>query len=568
VSADLQIELVPFRAANALSLQVSGGTAPAPAKVFQRAMLQIDDATLAAFRRGEIAAADLARLTTKVNDWLFDQELRKILTDSLAAAATNGGLGLVFVVPDEVRDMAAQMPLELLWHDTPDKPLVLRNDVQSLVYRLARTAPSPENPANRNWPLKVLIVRANPSDLGNTVPAVSELKQYILAKGTRYGPGMVEVDVISKETGIGRPATWRALRDHLESTNDYNILVYLGHGDLTPPPAGGQPIGHLFMESEDANGHLPVGAPQLAKLLSNYPIPCVLLAGCLTAAEFAGGAQGVAQALVNSSEAGVQVAVGTRIELRDQAAIDFLKAFFASLLGTQHPGDLDRAVWQGRNELFVGSGPYPPHWAAPIVLCANDGGRMIDFLAQPITFQVSAEMAKLLEVRAALWKSLPDLARAAPDRLAVFLPVLDQIEDNLRAEGVRHGPLLLPVRQQSLAGQPASLAVRLAGGLALSTLSGRIQIERDAADVRSIAIPPAVSNAGFQLLLDHADHGYFHLRSLAGRELALPEGELLRIELDVRQIPADAYPISLDLHRLEPRKPLWPGDNVLVVTQS
>ena len=56
----------------------------------------------------------------------------------------------------------AGLPFELLWHDTPANPLVLRKDIQSLIYKLEKSPTAASSPAATNWPLKILIVRAKP----------------------------------------------------------------------------------------------------------------------------------------------------------------------------------------------------------------------------------------------------------------------------------------------------------------------------------------------------------------------------------------------------------------------
>lgn len=559
-----------------LQLQIQGGNNP-PAGVFvQRPVPQIDPDRLESFRRSEIAAADLDQLTTAVNDWLLDVQVRGILTTALPAHNGNS-LRLVFVVPDEVRDILATVPLELLWHDAPGKPLVLRNDVQSLVYVLSKSTLPPENLSSRNWPLKILIVRPNPPDLGGLVPTVAGLKTHVLNESAHYGSGMVQVDVISGEVGIGRPATWPALMQHLRLTNDYNLLVYLGHGELTAPPAGGQPIGHLYFESEDGGGHQPVGAPQLAKLLSRYPIPVVVLTGCLTGADppgtadrHRGGEQGVAQALVNSSESGVQVAVGMRMELRDKSAITFLNAFFTSLLGPHgSPGNVDRAVWEGRNELFLLDGVFPPNWAAPIVLRASDHEPVIDYLSQPVTFKVSKDMGKWLDLRGALWNRLSDaFAQSGPDALMGIMVALDEVEEGLRSEGVKHGPLLLPGRRMIVPNSEDQLSIKVAGALRASALQCRLRIDGDAASVQSFMISQAVQDAGFQLLTTAQDNSYFEIRSKTGESNVVPNGELIRASVKASKVKPGAYPLTLEVKDVSPKQPLWPGDNILLVPGS
>ncbi|MEP6916576.1 MAG: CHAT domain-containing protein, partial [Acidobacteriota bacterium] len=365
--------------------------------------------------------------------------------------------------------------------------------------------------------------------------------------------------------------TWPQLLEHLKKENDYNVLVYLGHGELAEPPGGGPPIGQLYMESPDGGGHQAIGAPQLAKLLTKFPIPLVLLAGCVTAADPPGMArrrgaeQGVAQALVNSSETGVQMAVGMRMEVLGTAAMTFLNEFFTSLLKTA-PGDLDRAVSEGRSQLYLETGMYPPTWAAPVVFRAIDRVPGFEFLNQPVTFQVSGAMAKWLDLRTRLWNGLPDaLAHADQVPLIRAMGALDATDAELRIDGVKHGPLLLPVLLQMVSGQTATLAIELVGALAIAELRGRLDVQTAGLEVTSLSIPAAVAAAGFQLLTNVTDARQFELQSVNGQPKNLPAGELLHAEIAASGAAA-AHVVTVELRLIEPRRPLWPGNNVVVVT--
>jgi hypothetical protein len=389
---------------------------------------------------------------------------------------------------------------------------------------------------------------------------------------------MVSVDVISSEPAVGRPATWQAVWDHLERTSDYNVLVYLGHGELQPS-AGGELIGQLLLESEDGQGHLPVGAPQLARLLADHPINTVVLAGCYTALDpavtsrRAGAELGVAQALVNSSEAGVQIAVAMRTELHTNAAELFLKAFFKSLLditpdpqGNRPAGHIDRAVRAARARLFAN--PLPPSWATPIVLRATEREPFLEFLANPIKFTLTDRMSMLLESRTALCTGLADYSLAAgmPDLLRGQKAALDGLRTLIRTEGLRIGPLLLPHDVTVGPGQAQEATVELAGALTVSVLRGRISAPPGAA-ITQLAVPAGVS-AGFQLVLDPGQPDWFELRSRAagGAPAILPAGDLLRATVQVDGgTPSGVYPLGMEVLEMQPPGMLWPGDGVLLV---
>jgi hypothetical protein len=575
VSAELRITPV-LTGPGQMMLMVSGPHM-AVQKGLPRPLPAFDDQVLESFRRGTISDAKLQELSDDVTDWLFGADLRAVLVAALPLNA--GGLRVVVEVPDEMRPILWQIPLELVWHDTPQSPLLLRNDVQSLAYVVAKSRPAGSVPPPHNWPFKILIVRAYPPDL-DEVPDVAPLAATILATGgAEYGDGMVQVDVLSREAGVGKPATWQAFRRQLQDQNDYDLLVFLGHGELAPSAAGGEPTAQLFFESEDGNGSHPIDAPQLARLLAECPVDIVILAGCLTGVEppgavvrRRGGAQGVAQTLVNSSESGVEVAVAMRTELQTKAAVDFLEDFFKSLLnprpnpkGVVSGGHIDRSVRKARRELYLDA-IFPPQWAAPVVLRANQQEPYIPYLAQPVKFTVNGDMNKQLEVRATLWKFVADYSHAqgVPAHMQAIMDSLTATDESLKIAAEQMGPIIMPRRMTIPAGQADTLVFELRGPLSIVSMSARVVVP-DGMSVQglTLAVP---AQARFELIPDANDPVAFELRSRTGVAQQLPAGAILRATLDVgAAVPSGVYALSVDIQRLKPQSVLWPGQDIVIV---
>ena len=542
---------------------------------FTRPMPAFDADALESFRRGTISNADLQTLSDAVTTWLLGPDLRPILAAALPINA--GGLRVVVEVSDSVRPIMWQLPLELVWHDTPAQPLLVRNDVQSLVYVVAN-ARTQGTAAPQSWPFKVLLVRAFPPDL-DPVPEVAPLVAKIRDHGKRYGAGMVQVDVLSREAAINKPATWPAFKECLQEKKNYNMLVFLGHAELAPSVAGGDPVAQVFLESEDGNGSRAIDAPQLARLLADCPVDVVLLAGCVTAVEPAGaalrlrgGAQGLAQALVNSSDAGVQVAVAMRSELQTTAAITFLDRFFKSLLnptpdatGRVSGGNIDWAVRAGRKELFLDA-VFPPQWAAPLVLRANEQEPYIGYLAQPVQFTISPRMGMMLEIRESLRTGIADYSHAqgVPDQVQGKIQTLATVDGKLRTEALQVGPSVMPDLVTVAPGQAGTVVFTLRGALTIATLAGRVVV---AGGIPVTALRLAApAQADFQLFTDAEDPSVFELRSKTGPPKVVPAGELLRADIDVgAAIGSGLYRIAVEIHRLEPPCVLWPGDDVVLV---
>jgi hypothetical protein len=569
-----ELRITPVVAGANVTLLVKGAGLPAVGKEVNRAVLKPDDQVLEDFRRGTINAATLQTLSDQITDWLLGADLRPVLEKALPA--NGGALRVVVEVPDGAREVFSQLPFELVWHDTPDKPLVLRKDVQSLVYVLSKMQQAAAARAVQPLPYKILIVRAFPQDY-DPVPEVKPLVDQILTAAKPYGQGSVQVDVLSREAAIDQPATWQAMREKLQERKDHNMLVFVGHGELVPAVSGGEPIGELFLEAEDG-GAEPVTAAQLARLLSDCPVDVVVLAGCLTGADPAGtprrrgAAQGVAQALVNSSEAGVEVAVAMRTELQTKAAVAFLKAFFKSLLnptpdakGVITGGNIDAAVRAARNELFFQNAKRP-QWAAPIVMRSTEDEPYIDYLAQPVTFAITPGMEMLLDIRATLWSGLADYSHAQgiPERLQGTFTALVDIESKLRTEAAKIGPSIIPQQATSPPGTSIDAVFRLKGALQITNVSGRVVVD-GGITVNTLTLPPAMQ-ADFQLVIDAQDHGSFELRSKSGAKHVVPEGEVLRARLDVgAAVASGLYKVAIEVQRLTPPTVLWPGHGVLIV---
>jgi hypothetical protein len=300
-----------------------------------------------------------------------------------------------------------------------------------------------------------------------------------------------------------------------------------------------------------------------------------LLAGCMTATQadgrIAGGDQGVAQALINSSEAAVQVAVGMRIELETAAATAFLKAFFTSLLSKETAGNIDRAVWSGRNELYLANGPHPPQWAAPAVFRASVREPFIDFLTRKSGFLVTPEMDKYRDIRSKLWTLLPQQsASQAPSELFNELQAqLDELEKLLSAEAKKQGALLLPRLATIGVNSSGGIPLALDGALSVSMLRGRLTMGSDGIKPISIAPSKLVSDAGFRVMIDPHEPSIFELlpkdSTRDDAALVLPEGELLRLEVSVGDLQPGLYPVTFTIDLISPDAIVWSGDSVLVI---
>ena len=377
---DFKIEMAPD--GDSVRLRLTDRANPGGRDFAPRPLPQIAAEVLDRLRQDVATAQEVAGTQQALADWLFSGGVDAFLQAALAALPENQKLRLILIIHPQLWPSLGELPFELLpWGNDS---LLLHPKVASLVYQLPETGAG--SPVDTAAPLRILLVRANPDDLG-PVPKAAPLRDRwaALGPGGNGGAARVQVDLVSRdEPGTLGAATWATVRQRLKEVR-YHLLVYLGHGQVdlsTFPPAGA-----LMLEAQpDAQGRVyssPVRAATLATWLHNYPTPVVVLASCLTAFEgvderrqavftrlapaWARGNQGVAQALVNSPS-GVRVGIGMRYNLNIEASEILLGTLVASLLQAQ-PGDIEAAVRAARLEMRADDDASPA-WSAPVVFTA------------------------------------------------------------------------------------------------------------------------------------------------------------------------------------------------------
>ncbi|MCW5853651.1 MAG: CHAT domain-containing protein [Anaerolineae bacterium] len=391
--SDFKIDMTPD--GDRVRLRLTDRANPAGRDFAPRPLPQIAAEVLDRLRQDEATAEEVAVIQQALAEWLLGGGVDAFLQAALAALTENNRLRLVLNIHPQLWSALSELPFELLpWGNDP---LLLHPKVASLVYQLPETGAAA--PLDAPTPLRILLVRASPDDLG-PVPKGAPLRDRwtALGQGGNGGGPRVQVDLVSRdEPGTLGAATWTTVRQRLKETR-YHLLVYLGHGqvDLSTSSAAGA----LMLEAQpDTQGRVyssPVRAATLATWLHNYPTPVVVLASCLTAFEgvderrqavftrlapaWARGNQGVAQALVNSPS-GVRVGIGMRYNLNIEAAETLLGTLVESLLQTEG-GDIEAAVRAARLEMQA-SDDTSPAWSAPVVFTAPGPPLVLPGLAAP-----------------------------------------------------------------------------------------------------------------------------------------------------------------------------------------
>ena len=489
----------------ALDLAPNGGigirltfTDDAGRKILSRPLPTLDPDQLDALRRGQAQEATAGLLAEATSAWLLDKDLSKRLTKALDG---QDEFRVVVTMDRDLGPLLGDLPVELVSLPKALLPLVLHPKVSSLVH-VPPAIGAAATPAVRSWPLRVLIARSNPIDLGGAVPEAGPIRKEILDGAAAAGlpDGAVQVELLSSEEQGAEPATWSRMHQVLSSAT-FDVFVYLGHGDLQVIP-GTAPVGYLQFEAE--NGHEAIDARRIAAEFAQFPVPVVILAGCLTAAapsqdpeeaerqalleknlpRYLRGAQGVAQAIIDS-EAPVQLAIGMRDLLEVKAATTMLGAFFRNLL-KDHPGDVERAIRQTRSDLF-NTGRYPPSWSSAVVF-AKGAPPTFEFLKDkpaPFSVEKQAQFDVLRQFRQSMAKLFLE---AVADR-SPFLAALAFAGDQDKAL-LKKDAMVRPRFVKSASGS-TDIVIELVGSITARRLTGNVAIGGDNATDRPAGARPA-----------------------------------------------------------------------------
>lgn len=550
-----------------IELLLRGTGFPQNGAGYPRVLPALNAADIDAFRTGTIPFPTFQALGDTVSRWFLDPELRPLTGTWLSGTDL---LQLVFAVDQELDSKLGDLPFELL--EINGVPLAMHEKVRSVVHLLPKVGTKADSSQILSFPMRVLIVRSNPRDAGGRVPPGSPLRDAILdIARERFGAAeRVKVDLLSSEAGaqVSGPPTFKKFRDKLEQ-DEYDVLVYLGHGDVQDVVPGAPPASLLQFESDDPRVHEPVVSRQLANVLHRQPIPVVLLAGCMTAAvpgdgdltelpTWMRGNQGMAQALVNS-ESGVSVAVGMRANVDSTDATSFLKKFFRSLLIGAH-GNVEAAVSEGRRELYVGSA-YSSSWAAPVAFSSLEPEPLLGYLAQKDPGIVPTnEMNVNLEGRRLLWTFL---ANQPPPRAPYLATAVQENRAALLAAVRKEGAALYPeLSDQIQPGTQLEVPVILDGPMTLSKLRFKISCP-SGINVTGFKASAGLLGAGFSLWVNTSipETGLITAPVVA----TMPNGIIFTLELKVAADARGAYGISIEIFDTDCMNAHWPGSNAVIV---
>jgi hypothetical protein len=559
----------------------------AKGKAFSRPRnVSVEDNQLQLLRYGDADPQLVDEVRAKLSEWFLSTDLGTLIG---AAVDLSEGeqIRLVFRVDENLRESLADVPFELIGLKGSTDALVLSPRIASLVHILDKEAGAPTKTAD--WPLKILIVRSNPHDLGGEVPAAKPIYESLLkiiADEPALKPELMKVDILSSEGGdgfAGRPTV-----DDLETQLGrvkYDILIYLGHGDVSQNISPTAKVGGVLqLEDETGKSRSTLQAGKLAGMLGEEnPVPVVLLLGCLTASEnlseaireamknripqWLRGSQGVAQVLI-SSASGVQFVVGMRYKIDTTDAVDFLNFFFRSLFISK-PGNVEAGVRSARRKLAEKS----YMWSAPVVFSALSEEPLFPFMEDP----PSCPSVETYEAtRSLVWRYLAKAKWSLRDQeswkdlVKDSRESLDQNEQEIAVMMNTHNSALItPGFTEFKPGEEIRVPVKLFGALKdVEEIEGKITVTGVTLPVTTLPVArleasKLLSDSKFELDSLNNNSG-FRIKHSSSKG-NLESGHLFDIVMTVPPETQGVLPVSISKVKTKPQLRLCNGNNAIVL---
>lgn len=583
---EFKIEIAPNGAQLRFTVSRTQPGMPAAGMVFHRQPPNLAGDLAGKLRIGKATPAEVQQVTAQISQWALSNDIDPLLYNELVTPG-NEPFRLIFSVNDpQLSETLSEIPFELCQVANTGLPLALHGKNASILYLLPKVGTTSALAAG-TWPLRILIVRSNPQDLGGAVPSADQLRQSIYASldaAVGLSRKLVQVHVLSSEAApdlAGRP-TREGFRTQLYKAT-YDILVYLGHGDVLPAYLGLAPVGVLQLETEDGAAHVTVPADQLAVLLHDRPVPVVLLVGCLTAGDLPAdaqsavealtpqwmrGSQGLAQALVNSGS-GVQLAVGMRYMLETKDAMDFLTVFFGSLLNNgeaRKRGDVEAAVHAARVAMQYGT-PGSYSWSAPMIFRAPGQEPLFPFLASPPA-NVCPAVQQHQDLRDMIWRSLVKYSWSlrAQGGAAPIHDMLQAVEQQLVQAVLAKAPtLIMPDLVVARHEETVTVPVGLHGAMNVEALRGKLVVGGEHVKVTRLQATPELRAGGFDVLSAVEGNRASFRIDHDGNGGALAAGPLFHATVELDSATQIVYPVTVDITEARPAQPVCSSLNAIIV---
>lgn len=270
------------------------------------------------------------------------------------------------IVFELARDMAkriAAIPIETMSCDTPGSIVNVHDSFAkarwlSIVRRVGAAPDVQPQRLDVDLPLHLLVFASNPKNLPeryklNVQDEVDAIKQAVKNAGK---------DIEVKEILPGE-ATFGRLR---KAGPQFHVLHFIGHGEVRDD-------GTVQLLLEDESGGLDWrDASEITNVLLNTKTQLIVLNGCRTAA-------------ISVFACQFPAVVGMQFRISDEAATNFAKGLYSQLAET---GQLDDAVWQGRQNITEGSITSRWEYRTPVLYMQSEDGLLLRIRPRILTDQL------------------------------------------------------------------------------------------------------------------------------------------------------------------------------------
>lgn len=547
-------------------------------------LLQLEE-----LRLGNLQSAIIEEIKNKLREWTatsLSLALEREI-NNLSRSDPNEVLPVVFSynsdLPNEIAENLADLPWELLAPNSARPSLAIDSRVAVSYYpgHISKAGVRAGNGSNK---LRVLLVRSSPIGM-EEVPKAALLYEELdqLAKNSQIP---MEINVLSSEEGnppgvIGRP-TQKQLEEH--ANQNYDILLYLGHGDrdaqFRKPPAFG-----LVLENS-RGGPSHVFSDTLAQIIGDAKIPIVILVSCWSASTSgilsADGSnkeyrlrrmranQGLAQALIASSNTRptIKITVGMRTHIDSVQAKTFIVSFFGSLIGKKnYVGHVQAAICAARRALHDPD-QLTYGWVAPMLFTTLPSEPFLHFM------QVSEEVNKVRTDRFNAWIEVAErpIDVATLGNIVEPLKVLDTKLFALSAAKV---VTLWVDPVKIIPGGAEFVEIGLHGGKHITSLRFTVSVVslhgsttaggETARIVEVNKLSESISLSGDLQSTNGSAQATFTVESRSTDPL--PDGAIIKVRLKAAQNPRSTVAIlRVDLLEVHPHTGFYPVvDNIIIV---
>jgi CHASE2 domain-containing sensor protein len=293
----------------------------------------------------------------RLYEMLFTRDIDRLYQRSYGAVEQDDRIGMRVRLHIEPPDVSA-LPWELLY-SAADKDYRGTRVLTPLVCYLRMS--KVRRDLSTEFPLRVLVVIPQGSD--ETVNLDVSAERDVLQRATSELGDDVEVTFVHEQFDDHR-VTWDRLDQCLNEKN-YHCVHFIGHGLFR------NERGYLVLDGPDGKNDF-VEDSRFAKLFTNArTVKLVVLNSCKGAK--GSSSRQLAGSAAKLVESGIPAVVAMQFSILDPAAVDFARAFYASLFRSDDTGRVDVAVSRGRHILEAKYGDQR-ELAAPVLFMRSGNG--------------------------------------------------------------------------------------------------------------------------------------------------------------------------------------------------